>query len=92
MYPAPRADASQSLEQRITKESPLNQNIVWYKTAHGQKRYYWIRKPDDDEEVRVKVGSGVFGKGSKYLHHNLSINNIPDNIFDLRAYFLIHRS
>ncbi|CAF1048324.1 unnamed protein product [Rotaria sp. Silwood1] len=73
-YPAPRADASQSLEQMIARGFPPNQNILWHKKTHGQKRYYWIRKPNGDEEVRVKVGGGVFGKADRDLRILTSIN------------------
>ncbi|CAF1479118.1 unnamed protein product, partial [Rotaria magnacalcarata] len=62
MYPAPRPDVSESLEQMVTKGFLSNQNIVWHKTTHSQKRYYWILKPNGDDEIRVKVGSGVYGK------------------------------
>ncbi|CAF3630638.1 unnamed protein product [Rotaria sp. Silwood1] len=73
-YPAPRADVSQSLEQMIARGFPPNQNILWHKKTHGQKRYYWIRKPNGDEEVRVKVGGGVFGKADRDLRILTSIN------------------
>ncbi|CAF1609202.1 unnamed protein product, partial [Rotaria magnacalcarata] len=62
MYPAPRPDVSESLEQMVIKGFLSNQNIVWHKTTHSQKRYYWILKPNGDDETRVKVGSGVYGK------------------------------
>ncbi|CAF3467874.1 unnamed protein product [Rotaria socialis] len=67
MYPAPRPDVSESLEQMVTKGFLLNQNIVWHKTTHSQKRYYWILKPNGDDEIRVKVGSGVYGKVDRDL-------------------------
>ncbi|CAF4189346.1 unnamed protein product, partial [Rotaria magnacalcarata] len=67
MYPAPRPDVSESLEQMVTKGFLSNQNIVWHKTTHSQKRYYWILKPNGDDEIRVKVGSGVYGKVDRDL-------------------------
>ncbi|CAF4357727.1 unnamed protein product, partial [Rotaria magnacalcarata] len=67
MYPAPRPDVSESLEQMVIKGFLSNQNIVWHKTTHSQKRYYWILKPNGDDETRVKVGSGVYGKVDRDL-------------------------
>ncbi len=74
VYPAPRPDVSKSLEQMIIKGFPQNKKIVWHKTTHGQKRYYWIMKPNGNDEVRVKVGGGgVVGKAGKYLCLNLTL-------------------
>jgi len=84
VYPAPRADVSESLEEMITKGFPPRQNIVWHKTTHGQKRYYWIMKPNGNDEVRVKIGGGgVFGKAGRCLCLNLSLKNMSNFMCDL---------
>ena len=63
VYPAAKPDVSVSLEEMINKGFPPNQNIVWHKATHSQKRYYWIMKPNGDDEVRVKISNGgVYSK------------------------------
>ncbi len=42
----------------INKGFPPNRNIVWHKATHSQKRYYWVMKPNGDDEVRVKISNG----------------------------------
>ncbi|CAF3042399.1 unnamed protein product [Rotaria sp. Silwood2] len=75
VYPAARADVSISLEEMISKGFPSNQNIVWHKGTHSQKRYYWIMKPNRDDEVRVKVSSGgTFSKADRDLRILTSTN------------------
>jgi hypothetical protein len=63
VYPAAKPDVSASIEEMINRGFPPNQNIVWHKATHSQKRYYWIMKPNADDEVRVRVSNGgICGK------------------------------
>ncbi|CAF1418088.1 unnamed protein product [Rotaria sordida] len=87
VYPAARLDVSISLEEMITKGFPPNQNIVWHKTTHSQKRYYWVMKPNGDDEVRVRVsGGGIFSKADRDLRILTSTNECRKIIHQ----FLIH--
>jgi hypothetical protein len=76
VYPAPKSDVSTSLEEMITKGFPPNQNIVWHRATHSQKRYYWVMKQNGDDEVRVKVSGGdICSKAGECQRFNPSLNN-----------------
>ncbi|CAF1581158.1 unnamed protein product [Rotaria magnacalcarata] len=75
VYPAPKSDVSASLEEMIEKGFPPNKSIVRHKRTHSQKKYYWIMKPDGNDEVRVKIGnSGVSTKADRDLRILTSTN------------------
>jgi len=64
-YPAAREDVSASLERMASIGLPQNENSIWHRVTHGQRRYYLTKQPDGVEEVRVKTGGGVYGKAGR---------------------------
>jgi hypothetical protein len=64
-YPAHRASVSQSLPDIVSQEFGSNQNIIWHKLTHSQRRYYFVKNETGDDEVRVRISGGIFGKAGK---------------------------
>ncbi|CAF1173760.1 unnamed protein product [Adineta ricciae] len=65
-YPAAKFDVSASLERMVENGFRSNENIVWHKITHGQRRYYLLKSLNGDGEVHVKIGHGVFGKAVRW--------------------------
>ena len=51
----------------VSNGLPPNENSIWHKITHGQRRYYLTKQPNGAEEVRVKTGGGVYGKAGRYF-------------------------